>query len=322
MSDSTPAPTADTKWRALALILLPVVGILLVILIIVLMRPAEYGVVTVHYADGHPEAANINMGAVIDATASGNRIDAQLGYRYKLLVEDESDDRTSGIARIGGRATFIPGARRGQIVLADVTRVRDRVIDANLVRVLSTVPMPPKAPAAPPAAYVPPAGDRSAHIVNGAVLDVTISEPSTKNPDYEGIARVAGLVIVVEGAPTLGDRVNIRITDRRERIAFAEITGNSAAPPPPTSRAGTKKPPRPNAAAPAAADRAAHVVPGLELDLTISEASLKNPGTEGVARVDGLVVFVEGATTVGDTVRARITQRRERSANAVVIPAP
>ena len=317
MTDPTPAPhhLHDSKWRAIALVLLPIVGILLVIIAIYLVRPRDPGVVTVVYSDGQAGAANVNIGAVIDATDPRAAIDPRLGYRYKVFVEDESEDRTSGIARISGRATFIAGARRGQTVLVDITRVRERVIDANLVRVLSEIAMPPKAAPVP---FEPRPGDPAAHVVPGAELDVIISEASSKNPDTEGVAKVAGLVIFVEGATTLGERVNIRITDRRERMAFAELSGKPAGTDPlPETAAPARRSAPARGFVPPPGDRAAHVVPGAELDVVISEASKQNPGVDGVARIAGLVVFVEGAAAIGETVHVRITDRRERAATAV-----
>ncbi len=219
-------------------------------------------------------------------------------------MEDDSDDLTSGIAKIGGLATFIPDARRGQTAIVDVTRVRERVVDAVLVQVLAQVDLPPKAPRA---AFVPPPGDPA---VAGAELDVVISEASSKNPETEGVARIGGLVVFVNGVPTLGERVNVRIVERRERLAFAEPTGKPAGTGPlptiPSSRA-----PR-VAYVPPAGDP---VVVGAELDVVIAEESEKNPGLEGIAKVGGLVVAVKGATTVGERVNVRIVDRKERIAS-------
>ena len=157
---------------------------------------------------------------------------------------------------------------------------------------------------------MPPAGDP---VVVGAEMDVVIAEPSDKNPGAEGIARVGGLVVAVKGAATIGERVNVRIVERRDRIAFAELTGKPA---------GTG--PLPEIAAPARAPRAAFVPPagdpvvvGAEMDVVVSESSEKNPTTEGVARIGGLVVFVNGATTIGERVNVRIVERRERVAMAM-----
>lgn len=304
----SPEPAArDTIWKTTALIALPLLGILLIALAIVLLRPARQVVVTEVLS---PEsAAAINLGQIIDATVPGAWAEPRLGFRYRLFVEDESDDRSSGIARLGGRAVFIPDARRGQTVLAEVTRVRERVVDAVLTAVVGQVDMPPKPPRP---VWKPKPGDPTADIVKDAVLDVILTEPSSKNPENEAIARVAGLVVVVQGAPStsLGERVNVRITDRRERIAFAELTGAPAGTGPlPVREARSAKP----AYRPAPGDPA---VVGAELDVVISEPSAKRPGEEGIAKIGGLVVAVKGATTVGERVNVRITDRRERIAFA------
>ena len=301
----------DGKWRTIALVLLPIVGILLVIVAIYLVRPRDPGVVTVVYADGQAGASSVNVGDVLDATNPRAPVEPRLGYRYKVFIEDESEDRTSGIAKIGGRATFVPDARRGQTALVDVTRVRDRVVDAVLVRVLSKVDLPPKPVAAP---FEPRPGDPAAHVVPGAEFDVVISEPSSKNPETEGVAKVAGLVVFVQGATSIGQRVNVRVVDRRERMAFAELSGKPAGdgPLPSSSPAPVRRvfQPRPD-------DRASAIVPGAERDLDVTENSEKNPGVEGVARYEGLVVFVQGVSTIGERVNVRIVDRRERSATAV-----
>jgi predicted RNA-binding protein with TRAM domain len=308
--NNTPSPDPaprDTIWKTVALTALPLLGILLIALAVVLLRPARQVVVTEVLS---PEAAAaVNLGQIIDATVPGVPVVPRLGFRYRLFVEDESDDRSSGIARMGGRAVFIPDARRGQTVLADVTRVRDRVIDASLAAVLDCTVLPPKPPRT---AWTPAAGDPTADIVKDAVLDVILTEPSSKNPENEAIARVAGLVVVVQGAPSssIGERVNVRITDRRERIAFAELTGNPAGTDPlPVREARPAKP----AWTPEPGDPA---VVGAELDVVISEPSAKRPGEEGIAKIGGLVVAVKGATTVGERVNVRITDRRERIAFA------
>ena len=316
MSDSSqflpPRPSSEGKWRAVALVSLPLLGILLVIIAIYLIRPRDPGiVVTVHES---PSAAAlpaaVNTGNVIDATDPAARVVPRLGYRYRVFVEDESEDRSSGIARIGGRATFIPDARRGQTAIVDVTRVRERVVDASLVRVVSEISLPPKPPREP---YKPDPSDPAAFVVPGAEFDVVIVESSSKNPDTEGVAKVAGLVVFVKGATTLGERVNVRVVERRERVAFAECTGNpaGAADIPPAALPKTKP-----AYTPRPGDATADVVEGAEFDVLVTERSSKNPQAEGVARIEGLVVFVKDAPTVGERVNVRITQRRERVAFA------
>ena len=306
MNDST--EKASSPLRTLALILLPLLGIALVVAAIYATRAKEKGTVSVVVAEGQPAAGAINTGEIIDATGRASGLAPQVGYRYKVFVDDESDDRSSGIAKIGGLVTFIPDARRGMTAIVDVTRVRDRVADASLVEVLSEVALPPKAPRGP---FVPRPGDAAGHVVAGAEMDVVITEASEKNPETEGVAKVAGLVVFVNGATTIGERVNVRIVDRRERMAFAEPTGKPA---------GTD--PLPTYAAPAGR-RAFQprpgdpVVVGAEMDVIITEASNQNPATEGIARVGGLVVVVNGATHIGERLNVRIVERRERMAFAL-----
>lgn len=296
----------NSSLRTLFLILLPLLGIALVGLVIYATRAPKKAVVTVVVGAEEAGAAAINTGEIIDATgAAGYGLVPQLGYRYQVFVEDESDDRSSGIAKIGGRATFISEARRGQTAIVDVTRVRERVVDAVLVKVLSQVDLPPKAPRV---AFVPPAGDPA---VEGAELDVVISEASSKNPETEGVARIGGLVVFVNGVTAIGERVNVRIVERRERLAFAEPTGKPAGTGPLPTIASTRAPRA--AFVPPAGDP---VVAGAELDVVIAEESEKNPGLEGIAKVGGLVVAVKGATTVGERVNVRIVERMERIAFA------
>ena len=313
MSQSDPAPSSSSALRTIALILLPLLGIALAVAIALLVRrPTDRADVAV-IVTGEEAAAAINTGDVIDATGRATGLVPRLGYRYKVFIDDESEDRTSGIAKIGGLVTFIPGTRRGQTAIIDITRVRERVADGLLVAVLSEVDLPPKAPRTP---YAPRPGDVTAHVVAGAEMDVVITEASSKNPDTEGVARISGLVVFVNGATTIGERVNVRITERRERVAFAEPTGQPAGTGPlPEAEAPRDRAPR-SSYVPPAGDATAHVVAGAEMDVVITEASSKNPDTEGVARIKGLVVFVYGATTIGERVNVRITERRERMAFA------
>lgn len=303
MPNDTPTESSRRIW---ALTLLPLAAIALAATVMILhQRAKSKGLITLVVAGEEAERAGINRGQVLDATIPGAIGEPLLGRRYKVLIEEESDDRTSGIARIGGRITFIPGARRGQVVLVDTTRVRANVVDAVLVRVLSEVELPPP-PA--PSTYTPPAGDPTAHVIPGAELEVVIIEPSAKHPDTEGVARINGLVIFVKGATNVGERVPIRIVERRERLALAERRAPAQLPPEPPIGSGEKKAYRPRPGDP--------VVAGTEMDVIITERSEKFPDREGVTRVGGLVVIVRGVPTIGQRVHIRITERHEHVAIA------
>ena len=312
MNNST-SKSPESPMRTVAMILLPLLGIALVGAAIYLKSSGKgKASVTVVYTEEQAGAPAINTGDIVDATVPGAVVAPRLGYRYKVFVDDESDDRSSGIAKIGGLVTFIPSARRGQTAIVDITRVRDRVADAVLVKVLSQVDLPPKAARQP---FTPAPGDSAGHVIVGAEMDVIISEASSKNPDTEGIAKVNGLIVCVNGIPTIGQRVNVRITERRERIAFAEPTGKPAGTDPLPVQTETARPPREPRAAftPPPGDP---VVLGAEMDVVISEASSKNPSVDGIARVGGLVVVVNGVPAIGQRVNVRITGRLERMAFA------
>ncbi len=303
--------SSDSPMRTLAMILLPLLGIALVGAAIYVKNSSKGKAdVTVVYTEGQADAPVINTGDIVDATVPGAVVAPRLGYRYKVFVDDESDDRSSGIAKIGGLVTFIPTARRGQTAIVDITRVRERVADAVLVKVLSQVDLPPKAARLP---FTPAPGDSAGHVIVGAEMDVIISEASSKNPTTEGVAKVNGLIVFVNGIPTIGERVNVRITDRRERMAFAEPTGKPAGTDPlPVQTASSSATPR-SSFTPPPGDT---VVLGAEMDVVISEASSKNPTVDGIARIGGLVVVVNGVPTLGQRVNVRITGRLERMAFA------
>lgn len=159
---------------------------------------------------------------VIDATVPG-AVDVPLrGHRYKVFIDDKSDKLGDGVAKIGRLLTFIPNAERGQTAIVDITHVHERWAAGDLVEVLSSVELPPKSPRA---TFVPTSTSIAPDLVVGAEIDVLIMEDSQKNPGRESIAKVDGLVVVVLGDFIIGERVHVRIIDRRERIAFARPTG-------------------------------------------------------------------------------------------------
>ncbi|MBR6022729.1 MAG: TRAM domain-containing protein, partial [Kiritimatiellae bacterium] len=57
-------------------------------------------------------------------------------------------------------------------------------------------------------------------------------------------------------------------------------------------------------------------------DVTILEPSKKNPDTESIAKIDGLVVFVRNPPPPGTACRVRILERRPRNALAEPVPVP
>ena len=63
---NTPTPPTDGKWRAIALVCLPVIGMLLLIMAIYLVRPRDSRVVVYHYEDGGSDVSGFNNLALYD----------------------------------------------------------------------------------------------------------------------------------------------------------------------------------------------------------------------------------------------------------------
>lgn len=227
-----------------------------------------------------------------------------------IINASTTNPDTDGVAKIKGLVVFVKGVPTiGERVNVRITERRERLAIAEPTGKPASAEPAPESVERPRPVYQPLPGDP---IVVGAEMDVTIVDASAKNPETDGVAKVDGLVVIVKGVPTIGERVNIRITERRERVAFAEPTGKPASPEPQPETLERARP----AYQPLPGDTAAHVVVGAEVDVTIVEASAKNPDSEGVARVNGLVVVVKGVPTIGVRVNVRITERRERMAFA------
>jgi predicted RNA-binding protein with TRAM domain len=208
---------------------------LLLLLLILVTLPALAAVVFLAIAPGDgrvetidrivtgsdAEAVGVYRMDVIDATAR-DPMQAHEGRRYHVIVDDESKEGAAGIARIGGLVTFVPGARKGEELVIEVVRVKRSTAEAVIVERIAA--------AGQSVAFAPaPAESASADdAVPGRVFDVTIGDRDRKNPERDGVARIGGLVVFVRDARQ-GERVRIRIVERRERHAVGEVIGRLVA---------------------------------------------------------------------------------------------
>ncbi len=248
-----------------------------------------------------PREVDVNIWQVIDAVDDPD-VQAREGYRYKVLIEDEAREGASGIARIGGLVTFVPDTQRGDVVIAEVSRLRRSTADAVLIeRLESGVPVPDRRPRRPdrPERTREPSVTELGRVYRGTVTDM--------GRDGDGIVRVEGKVVFVEGAE-LGEHVEFVIVDDLERFARAEVVSKSDEPF--DAPVAPEEAPRPVRETP--------VTIGEEHEVTVTEPDRRNPEVDGVARIDGFVVFVPD-TQPGDRVRIRVIDTRARSANAEVL---
>ncbi len=143
-------------------------------------------------------------------------------------------------------------------------------------------------------------GSRRATARPGGRYHVTIEDQAREGAT--GVARIDGLVTFVPDTVP-GEEVIIEVTQLGRRTADGVVLERV--------RVATAPPP-------AADTRDLPVRPGEEFDVEIAERDRRNPDMDGVARIEGLVVFVP-ATQPGDQVRIRITELQARSARAEVV---
>lgn len=386
MTEEPPKPSVSStdgppRSALLLLLLICLAGVAVVVYLV--MRPAEEmqeTIISVVDVES-PADVDLNVLDVIDTLETPD-VQAVQGQRYKVLVVDEAREGASGIARIGGLVTFVPGTQRGDVVVIEVTRLRRTTADATVVeRVASDVPVPGRPDRAPPPER--PVSEMVGQIYRGTITDVgqegdgvthvdgkvvfvegaargehvefrivedmgrfARAEVVSKSPtpfderpapqpvpdvdedsmvgqvfrgtvremgrQGDGIVRVNGKVVFVEGAQ-MGQHVEFRVVEDRGRYARAVIVSVSDEPYEPVPAVE----PRPVRAPEPQRDRV-EVEVGNEFVVTVTDRDRRRPNVNGVARINGLVVFVPD-TQPGDRVRIRITERRPRSANAMVL---
>ncbi len=268
--------------------------------------------------ESEAEAPAVYTAEVIDAI-NRRDIQAEIGRRYKVVIEDESKEGDAGIARIGGLVTFVRDAQVGDIAVVEVIRIKKTSAEARLVRRVETAaPSERKAPKVKPGTA---RSGRPSPVSVGGVYTGVVEDIGRKG---EGIVKVQGKVVFVEGAQK-GEEVAFRVVEDEDRFARAErVEPGSPAAVPAAPRSAPE--PSPAAAVAPSADNirdgsvssAEDVQEGRLFDVTVTEPDKKDPSRNGVARIGGLVVFVPDSQP-GERVVIRIKERRPRFAFAEVV---
>ncbi|MGD9874834.1 MAG: hypothetical protein AB7T27_11295 [Kiritimatiellia bacterium] len=239
-----------------------------------------------------PEAqapADLNIGQVIDAITQKD-VQAQAGVRYKVVIDDESKTGTAGIAHIGGLVVFVEGTPAvGDVLIIEVTALRDRNANAVIVEKVGTMEVPKRERAG---------GRTREPSIDGKVYSGVVDDVGAKG---DGIVHIGGKVVFIEGA-TKGQEVTFIITYEGDRFSSGQIITAEEA----KQMGGeiVKVEPGTKSAAPAGDRRSeprrdSPVKVGQAYKGVIAEMSKR--GDSGVVRIKGKVVFVPGAT-VGEEV--------------------
>ncbi|MDZ4198579.1 MAG: TRAM domain-containing protein [Kiritimatiellia bacterium] len=150
-------------------------------------------------------------------------------------------------------------------------------------------------------------------LLEGQRYEVRIRE--TSRDGSSGITQMGGRTVFVRGARK-GDHVRIELTAVKKTVAEGVPVVFLHSAPRESTLSPIVEPLRSEAP-----ERTVSVEPGEQFTVRIQERDRKNPETDGVTRIDGLVVFVPDSRP-GETVRIRITERRDRFARAEVIGRP
>lgn len=298
----TPASSSLSVPKLLGLLTLTVIATGAVVYLAI--RPGEKADEVV-VSTIEPKAAaelKINTQQAVDATRRTSE-KPELGRRYRVRIDSESREGTEGIARIGGQVIFVKGARPGQEVMIEITRLRATTAEAVIVgeggaTAASDAVRPAAAPAAPTTPRAPVAVPADATVYTGTVVFV--------GKFGDGLVKVDGLSVYVPGVQK-GERISFVITEKRDRFSAGQLV--SKLEPVAEAAHADARDARPAATERVVETKAPHIQAGQEYEVAITEKERRNPELAGVGRVDGLVVIVNGAKP-GDRVKVRITERK------------
>ena len=210
--------TAGTiALRTLLLLALTLIALGVVAYLIFAPGRRETEVVEAIVSSDEATELGVNESEVIDAI--GRDVTAELGRRYEVLIDDESDEGAAGIAHIGGLVVFVSNTRKGERAVIEVTRMKRSTAEAIVVsRVAAAIPAAP-GDAEPPRVFAKPPP-----IVNDGPL-LSVSETPIVGSKYratitdigkkgDGLTKVGQLVFIP--APAKGEEVEFVITEDRE----------------------------------------------------------------------------------------------------------
>ncbi|MBU0676516.1 MAG: TRAM domain-containing protein [Verrucomicrobia bacterium] len=277
-------------------IAIAVLATALVAALILRPRARAPEVIIERVTDSEPGAVDVYKGEIIDATGGGH-FEVEEGHRYKVLIEDAATEGTAGIAKIGGLITFVSGAEPGEVVIIEVTRKKKSSAEAAVVEHVSRVD-----PAEMPKRERE--GSRPSPVEVGKTYRGRVGDIGKKG---DGIVHVGGKVVFVPGVQ-VGEDVSFRVVEDLPKFARGEVVTFY-------DQSTESEPFTETPLLEAVPDSSSEVKAGARFDVEITEKDRKKPDTDGVARIDGLVVFVPNSQP-GDRCSIVITERRDRFARA------
>ncbi len=223
---SKPTPP-DKPSRPLVLLAVALVAVAAVLAVYLLHDPGPAGVVeqsrTVESLTEVPTGSG-----EVEQPSDAERDTPRVGDVFEGLVLGEGS-RGDGQLRVRGRTVYVPGARRRDTVRFRLTEDRGNFLLGVLVTddipltVLAPLPRPPVAEVPADTPVLDAATSNALAVQPGAVFRVVIEDRDRFNPERNAFCRIGGFAVVVENAQPEPDPVTIRIRDRQERRALAEV---------------------------------------------------------------------------------------------------
>ncbi len=211
---------SQNKRRVVAMLLVLTFAVAAILYLVLASREDSREVVLGEqiYTNMPTTDSDINVGQVIDATANKN-ITPKEGYRYRVSIDGNSKDGSSGVTHIGGMVTFVPGTQEGDIAVIQITSVRRTVANAELIsrekgKAVTKKSMVVPGVKASENEIIDLAKNPNAKIIKGGIYRGVVSDVGKKG---DGIVKIDGKVTFIPGA-SKGETCVFKIIDKRARF--------------------------------------------------------------------------------------------------------
>ncbi len=211
---------SQNKRRVVAMLLVLTFAVAAILYLVLASREDSREVVLGEqiYTNMPTTDSDINVGQVIDATANKN-ITPKEGYRYRVSIDGNSKDGSSGVTHIGGMVTFVPGTQEGDIAVIQITSVRRTVANAELIsrekgKAVTKKSMVVPGVKASENEIIDLAKNPNAKIIKGGIYRGVVSDVGKKG---DGIVKIYGKVTFITGA-SKGETCVFKIIDKSARF--------------------------------------------------------------------------------------------------------
>ena len=217
ISQTSKNSASQNRRRITAMLLVLAFAVAAILYLVIASRPdsREISLGEKVYTNMPSTDSDINVGQIIDATNNKN-ISPKEGYRYRVIIDGLSRDGLSGVTRIGGMITFVPGTKKGDIAVIQISSVGKTVANAKLISKEKGKGKVTEAPAIKISdnKTIDLTKNPNAKIIKGGVYRGIVSDVGKKG---DGIIKIDGKVTFIPGVKK-GEKCLFEIVEKRERF--------------------------------------------------------------------------------------------------------